>query len=444
MDFDLLEKMVKRAQELGAEDVVANGEESSEWQLKFVDNKIVTGMSSHETGVSLLVSKEKRIGLTTIKDFSKRNIEESISKLLRFTKKMQPNGEYGGIAKGPFGYKQLHGSYDGRIGKLYEKAVDFVEEGINASLAHGAVRASGVLKYNIGEEFLVTSNSIQARDRGTGVYFSIRALADKDASGHKVCCSTTLSDFSPENAGERAGEIAKKALNPARGEVGKFDIVFDPYPLANLLNIAMDSASIFSVEAGFSFLGGKLNKKVASKEVTLIDDGSLPYCLSSSKFDSEGVPTQRNVVIQNGILKTYLHNTSTAKRYKVKTTANAGLLSPRPWNAILAKGKFKENELFEEVRRGLYITNLWYTRFQNYEKGDFSTIPRDGIFLIENGELTKSLKEIRLSDNMLRILQNITAVSRKQEQIVGWEVEIPVITPHVLVKGVRVTRPTSS
>jgi len=443
MDFDLLEKMVRRAQELGADDVVANGEESTEWQLKFVDNKIATGMSSHETCISLFVSKGKRTGVTAIKDLSKRNIEESIAKLLTFTNKMQPNEEYSGIARGPFKYKPVHGGYDGRIGKLEGRAADLVEEGINASLAQGAVRASGVLKYNVGEEFLVTSNSVEARERGTGAYFSIRALADKDASGHKVCCSTTLSDFSPENAGQRAGEIAKKALNPVRGEAGRYDIIFDPYPFANLLNIAMDSASIFSVEAGFSFLGGKLNRKVASKEVTLIDDGSLPYCLSSSKFDSEGVPTQRNVVIESGILKTYLHNTSTANKYGVKTTANAGLLSPRPWNAILARGKFKENEIFEEVRKGLYITNLWYTRFQNYEKGDFSTIPRDGIFLIEKGELTKSLKEIRLGDNMLRLLQNITAVSKRQEQILGWEVEIPVITPHVLVKKVNVTRPTS-
>jgi PmbA protein len=252
-----------------------------------------------------------------------------------------------------------------------------------------------------------------------------------------------MRDFKPEDAGARAGQVAKKAVNPVKGEVGSYDIIFDPYPFANLLNIAMDSASIFSVEAGFSFLGGKLNKKVASREVTLIDDGRMPRCLSSSKFDAEGVPARRNVVIEKGVLKTYLHNTSTAKKYGVKTTANAGLLSPKPWNAVLDKGSYSEKEMFEEVRRGLYITNIWYTRFQNYEKGDFSTIPRDGIFLIERGEPTKSLKEIRLNDNMLRMLQNTAAVAKKQEQILGWEVEIPVITPHVLVKGVKVTRPTS-
>ncbi|QLJ52484.1 MAG: TldE protein, part of TldE/TldD proteolytic complex [Candidatus Fermentimicrarchaeum limneticum] len=442
MDFALLERIVGRAEELGADDVVAIGEEARAWQTKFVNNRIATGMSGYDKEVSLFVSKDRKIGVTTIKEFSRRSIEESVSKLLRFTKKMQPNEEYYGIAQGPFKYKVVKGIYDGRIGKLEQRATDFIEGGINAALAEGAKRASGVLKYNVKEEFLVTSSDARSSERSSGVYFSIRALADKDASGHKVCCSTTLRNFFPERTGARAGRIAKMALNPVKGSIGRYDVIFDPYPLANLLNIAMDSASAFAVEAGFSFLRGKLGRKVASSAVTLVDDGRLPHCLSSSKCDSEGVPTRRNVVIDRGILKTYLHNTSTAKRYGVETTGNAGLLSPKPCNAVLSKGDYGEKELFDEVKRGLYITNLWYTRFQNYETGDFSTIPRDGIFLIEKGELTKSLKEIRLSDNMLRMLLNVVAVSKKQEQIIGWEVEIPVITSHVLVKGVRVTKST--
>lgn len=443
MDFDAVERVVRRAEQLGADDAVAIGEECREWQIKFVNNEIATGMSERSEEIFVFVAKDRRIGVTTIKDVSKRNIEESVSRLLAFTRRVQPNPEYKGIAEGPFRYKVVEGIYDGRIKKLEGRAVGFVENGINAALAEGAVRASGVLKYNVKEEFLATSNNARASERSTGIYFSIRALADKDASGHKVCCSTTLSAFSPEKAGEGAGRIAKRALHPLPGSAGVYDIVFDPYPFANLLNIVMDSASILSVETGFSFFKDKLNKKVASEQVTLIDDGRLPHCLSSSKCDAEGVPTRRNIVIEKGVLKTYLHNTSTARKYGVSTTGNAGLISPKPWNAVLSKGSWREEEMFKEVERGLYITNIWYTRFQNYQRGDFSTIPRDGMFLIENGELTKSLKELRVTGNMIRMLESIEAVGRRQEQIVGWEVEIPVITPHVLVRRMRVTKPVS-
>ena len=126
MNFDLLGKIVKRTEELGADDVVASGDKSKSWEVKFVDNKIVTWMSSYEEEVSLFISKDKRIGVTTIKDLSEKSIEESIAKLLRFTKKMQPNPEYNGIAQGPFRYKPLEGAYDGRVAKLGERAADFV------------------------------------------------------------------------------------------------------------------------------------------------------------------------------------------------------------------------------------------------------------------------------------------------------------------------------
>jgi PmbA protein len=138
-------------------------------------------------------------------------------------------------------------------------------------------------------------------------------------------------------------------------------------------------------------------------------------------------------------LRTYLHNTSTAKKYKVKTTANAGLIGPSPSNLIL-EGK-KGNPF--DIDNGIYVTNVWYTRFQNYATGDFSTIPRDGMFLIENGEICGPINGLRISENMLNLLKNISVFGKNPQQITSWEAEIPVITPDVLIKNVRFTKPTS-
>lgn len=118
------------------------------------------------------------------------------------------------------------------------------------------------------------------------------------------------------------------------------------------------------------------------------------------------------------------------------------MIAPEPTNIILKPGKFSKESLFKYVKNGLYITNIWYTRFQNYLTGDFSTIPRDGIFLIKNGEIVKSLKGIRISDNLQRILLNIIRISNKPEWIQGWENETPAFIPYVLVKDVNVTLPT--
>jgi len=137
-----------------------------------------------------------------------------------------------------------------------------------------------------------------------------------------------------------------------------------------------------------------------------------------------------------------LHNTSTAKKYGVKTTANAGLVAPGPANVILESGKVSRDGLFKDVKKGLYITNIWYTRFQNYATGDFSTIPRDGMFLIENGQIAQSLKNLRINENMLHMLQNVSAIASDAKKMSSWEIDIPVTTPHVLIKDVRMTKPT--
>ncbi|MEK6862367.1 MAG: metallopeptidase TldD-related protein, partial [Nanoarchaeota archaeon] len=112
-----------------------------------------------------------------------------------------------------------------------------------------------------------------------------------------------------------------------------------------------------------------------------------------------------------------------------------------PRNLILEEGKHKKEELFENLKNGLWITNVWYTRFQNYASGDFSTIPRDGIFLINNGEIVKSIKGIRISENMLNMLKNVSMISNKSKDIVSWEAETPSRLPFVFVKNVNITRP---
>jgi PmbA protein len=184
----------------------------------------------------------------------------------------------------------------------------------------------------------------------------------------------------------------------------------------------------------------KLGKKVAPEAVTLKDNPAA-YSMAQRVFDDEGVPTKENVFIDHGVLKTYLHNTSTAKLFKTKTTGNAGLVAPNPWNVEMAPGDMSKEELFQEANNGLYLTNTWYTRFQNYARGDFSTIPRDGIFLFEKGEIKQSLKDLRISDNVLTMLGNVTGISKERQHVHWWaEADPPSLSPYVLIKNVHMTK----
>lgn len=440
--------ILKELKKKQVDDVVININKMQASQIKFSDNKVVKTGNEILINLNMFVTKDKKVVATTLKDFGtgeelttnqsnlekfdKNNVDKFLNNLLRFSKNLKPNENYYGIAQGPFKYKEIKNGFDKKI--LNANEFDLMEKGINAALENSS-RTNGIIEKYYNENSLITSNNVHAHDKSTALYFSIRAFTDKDASGHMNSCSRMLNKFEVEDTGRKAGEIAKSAKNPEEGKPGEYDVVFSYMPMAALLNNIMSSASIFEVEAGLSFLTNKLNKKIGN--FNLIDQGNLENGFNSWKHDAEGIPTQKTYVIKNGILKTYLHNISTAKKYKTKTTGNAGLIAPQPTNIIL---EGKRGDIFN-IKRGLYITNVWYTRFQNHLTGDFSTIPRDGIFLIENGDITKSLKNIRVSDNFLNLMKNISLVSKESKHLKSWEAEIPVTTPEVLIKNVNISKP---
>ncbi len=437
-----LEKINSKLLKKGADDVVLILTKKKENQIKFTNNNITSINSWCNKIIFVFCSINKKLVVTSLEDFSDKGINDLIKNIFKFQKTLLPNQNYFGIAKGLFKYKSIKEGYDKKIINLGEKSVDLVENGINAAIDERTDRCSGLLEYGYFERHLLNSNNIEATDRGTNFYYSARAFKG-DGSGHKVACGRILNKLKICDIIKQAATIAKDSRSPRKIKAGIYDVVFDPLFFSNILNHVAIASSISFVESGFSFLIDKLNNKVASENVTLIDDATLPNGYNSLKFDDEGVPTKKNIIIDNGTLKTYLYNTSYAKKYNIKTTANAGLIDPHPYNIVLKKGDMKKEELIKEVKKGLYVTNTWYTRFQNQIKGDFSTIPRDGIFYIENGKIKYPVKEIRISDNILHILRNITYLGNKQEEVLGWEVDIPTITPLVLSKNINITRSTS-
>lgn len=433
------EHIVKKALKEGADDVIASLIKEKRKQVKFANNTITTTQTWDTSKLDIFLARERRVASTTIDTISKEQIDKSIKKLIKITKLIKPNTNYFGIADGPFNYKNIREIYDKKI--LTLNTIDQVEKAINSALKYSK-RVAGVLYTNFYNKELASSRSVFSSEKGTSIELSIRAFNKKDESGHAVGCSRVFNGFSPEQIGEKAGMIARQATNPIAGQPGKYDVIFEPLAAAGLLYLTASFASAFMVDAGFSLFTKKINKKVASKFVNLIDDSRIKNGYASSKFDDEGVPAKRTKIIDHGILKTYLHNTSTAKKYKTKTTANAGLMIPLPTNVILEPGKVSKEDLFKGVKNGIYVTNIWYTRFQNYKTGDFSTIPRDGAFLIKDSQIIQPIKGIRIADNLERILKNIIMISKKPEWVRWWEVDIPVLTPYVLVKDVNITVPT--
>jgi PmbA protein len=441
---DLMQQVITTARRLGAQSIAAGFTRTRERMARFSNNSVtVTNSWLTESLTIYLVSGRKRAACR-IEEQNPSDLDSIIGELVK-TMKVTPEGNVEfTFPQGPFNYQPVLGIYDKKLAEAETELVDAVETGINASKNEGAVRTSGVVASYDWERHVLTSAGAEGSDKGTEIDMTIRAFTTDDASGQGISVATSLQDFKPEQAGRTAGRIAKLAQNPEPGEPGKYNVVFGPSIFANLLNRVGDATSAYAVDQGLSFFTGMLKRKVASDKFTLHDNSHLAKGPGSIALDDEGYPTQETPLIVNGVLETYLHTAYTAAEHKASLTGSAMFAPetgtyPTPRNLVLRAGESSLEDLFDMAQEGLYITNNWYTRFQNYQTGDFSTICRDGVFKIENGKITKPVKGMRLSDNMLRILQSVKAQSRQRHWIRWWEVNLPTLTPYVLVEGVGMT-----
>jgi PmbA protein len=222
---------------------------------------------------------------------------------------------------------------------------------------------------------------------------------------------------SPAHIGKVAAERTLRRLGARKAKTAQVPVVFDPLVATSILDHIFEGVNGDSVYRGASFLAGKLGKKIAGDNVTLIDDGTLPGGFGTSPFDGEGVPTRRTVVIENGVLKSYLLNTYTAKKLGLRTTANAsrglaGNPGIGPGNYFLQPGSKAPNEIIGEIQDGLYVTEF-LGQGANLVTGDYSR-GASGMW-ISGGEFAYPVEEITVAGNLKEMFFNIAEIGNDLE-----------------------------
>src|SRR5579862_4982216 len=222
---------------------------------------------------------------------------------------------------------------------------------------------------------------------------------------------------SPEQVGKVAAERTLRRLGAKKVKTAKVPIVFDPMVSTSILEHIFEGINGDSVYRGASFLAGKLGQKIAGENVTIIDDGTIPGGFGTSPFDGEGIPTRRTVVIEKGVLKSYLLNTYTAKKLGLQTTANAsrglaGTPGIGPGNYFLEPGKKTAKEIIAGIPEGLYVTEF-LGHGANLVTGDYSR-GASGLW-ISGGELTYPVEEITVAGNLKEMFFNISEIGNDLE-----------------------------
>jgi PmbA protein len=221
----------------------------------------------------------------------------------------------------------------------------------------------------------------------------------------------------PEQVGRIAAQRALRRLHPVKVETQRVPVVFEPGAARTLLDNLFDAVHGMSIYRHESFLAGKLGEKVASENVTVVDDGTLPGLFGASPFDDEGVPSRRTVVIDRGVLKNYLLNTYAARKLGMKTTGNAsrgitGNAGIGPGNFFVEAGVQSPERILAGVSNGFYVTELMGFGV-NIVTGDYSR-GAAGLW-IRGGELAFAVSEVTIAGNLKDMLLGLEAVGSDLE-----------------------------
>jgi len=222
---------------------------------------------------------------------------------------------------------------------------------------------------------------------------------------------------SPEEVGKVAAQRALRRLGARKVKTQSVPVILDPLVATSILEHIFEGVNGDSVYRGASFLAGKLGQKIAADHVSVIDDGTMVGGFGTSPFDGEGIPTRRTVVIENGVLTSYLLNTYTAKKLGLETTGNAsrglaGTPGIGPGNYFLEPGTRTPQQLIADVKEGLYVTEFLGMGV-NLVSGDYSR-GASGLW-ISGGKLGDPVEEITVAGNLKEMFMNISEIANDLE-----------------------------
>ncbi len=305
---------------------------------------------------------------------------------------------------------------------------------------------------------IANTQGIDDFDESSALMSSITGMIEeKDAKGTGWSTATHLDRFNPEESGEMAARSAINTIGGKRIKSGKYNVVFGRQAVATLFSeLIVSSLSLSSIDSGNSPFVGRLGDKVASENVCIYDDGARADEIGSKKITCEGVPTGRTDLIDRGKLVGFLSNHYYAK----KLETNVKRFIPRngfrfggggrsfqrsvsiyATNIVIEGTKEAASEkLISKVKKGIFIGRLWYLYpVHGLAKADFTGTIIGDSYIIRDGKLAEPLKPntVRISDNFLKLLQNITGISKEKKPTLIWGSEEVVIAPEISVKGMN-------
>jgi PmbA protein len=424
--LDLARDVVNQARAAGATDsecTIAEGEEfSANVRMREVENLKEAG--SRGAGLRILIGK--KTGASYTSDLSSEGIAHMVKSAVELAD-ITSDDPHAGLPE-----PEELGSLPGDLG-LYSDDVAGLDTALKIETARRAEEAAlsadprifnsegASFDNHVGRHIFANSRGFAGEYRASYCSLSTSPVARDGESMERDYWYTLARGFpgldSPEEVGRIAAQRALRRLNAVKVDTQKAPVVFEPRTARTLLDNIFEAVHGMSIYRHESFLAGKLGQKVAVDALTVMDDGTLPGLFGTSPFDDEGVASRRTVVIERGVLKSYLLNTYAGRKLGMKTTGNAargltGNAGIGHGNFFIEKGVQTPERIIAGIPNGFYVTELMGFGV-NIVTGDYSR-GAAGLW-IRNGELAYAVSEVTIAGNLNDMLMGLEAIGSDLE-----------------------------
>lgn len=391
------------------DDVVLIYEGTDSNLSRFGENRITQNMSKKIEKITIKAIKEERIGLAV----TTKNARDSLLRTLRNAEDIAST-----IPKDPEFMPPLQPCKCKDVNREVEatarmtplkkakEILRIVEKAKKRNVIVAGYFSNGRVIHSI-----MNTKGFFCNHTFTNAGFSITASKD-DSSGSAEKSDEDVRKINVYKLFNTALLKAELGRIPVEIEPGDYPVFFEPLALGDLMWFIHFLMEKRTADEGWSFFSGKEGKKIASQSVTIFSDPSyagnpsIPFDISN-----DGLPLKREGWIRNGILKKLWTTRYWAKKKNIKATGV-------PSNLIM-KGNNKTNEeIIKKVDYGLLVTRSWYIRFVNRKELILTGMTRDGLFLLENGKISKAVKNMRFNDSPFTLLSTVKYLG-KPERVGG-------------------------
>ncbi|MCX7974847.1 MAG: TldD/PmbA family protein [Candidatus Aminicenantes bacterium] len=411
----LAENLVSYGRSLGAEEIevaVATGREFSvNVRLQAIEDLTEANFRY----LSMKIIKDKKVASASSSDLSLETLKDLMRKAVKRAE-LANKDEWAGLPTPTEPYPDPASLclYDPEIACLEpRKKIELAFETEKIALADSRITNSHGASFGSSEGAYILANShgFSGFYKATSCSLSLSLQAgdtDNRVEDGWFSSKRFFQELDPPEAiAKKAVERTTRLLKPQKIKTQSIPVIFEPSQTAWLLGFLFTCVAGTSIYHRASFLVDKLGEKIATSQITVIDDGLIPGKLGSRPFDSEGVPTRKTIVIDSGILRNYLCNTYAARKLNLSSTGNAEGGGIGPNNFYLVPGELSPEEIIASLDRGLILVKT-IGHGLNPVTGDISR----GAFglWVEKGEILYPVSEITIAGNLGEILNQIELI----------------------------------